>query len=151
MKPTRASDVITEACQYLAEELDCIVDRLLRDDPILHLEQESEKWWIVVNTRNTEVMMRAEYPTCIRFAYAFKQKHPEARLDDSFAATRADALMLAALKDSGGLSGRTGGSPEQFTPEQAHALAVNRLCELLADPHSRRVPDNVIPLPVRTA
>lgn len=51
--------------------------------PHLRLERESDKWWIVLNAHD-EVMLRAEYPTCIRFAYAFKKKHPDAVLDDSF-------------------------------------------------------------------
>ena len=37
-------------------------------------------------------------------------------------------------------------SPVHFAPAHAFALGAARLMEILADPHSRRVPDNVHPI-----
>jgi hypothetical protein len=68
----------------LIADLDRIIDRITRNNPVLVLEQESEKWWIVVDTANgDEVMMRADRELCVRFMRAFVAKHPDASFDRS--------------------------------------------------------------------
>jgi hypothetical protein len=68
----------------LIAELDRIIDRIVRNNPVLVLERESEKWWIVVDTANGgEVMMRAERELCVRFMRAFVIRHPDASFDQA--------------------------------------------------------------------
>lgn len=81
---TPSMRTLNESFDMAAEELDYLLGRVCRTDPVLRLERESAKWWIVVDDRNDKVMLRAEYPTCVRFARAFLVKHPEATLDGSF-------------------------------------------------------------------
>lgn len=85
---TDAAVVIGAAVRDMCDDLDRILDRVLRNDAHLALEPEG-KFWLVVDQANlyageSTVMMRTlDRGTAIRFAYAFKQKHPETVLDAS--------------------------------------------------------------------
>jgi hypothetical protein len=76
----------------LCDDLDRIVGRICRHDPVLSLELESGKFWLIVDTANLDphgdstVMMRSpDRGSCIRFAHAFARKHPETILDSTLA------------------------------------------------------------------
>lgn len=141
MNVHHAKDTLTEACDMACEELDYWIGRICRQPPVLQLARVGTRYTVVnVSDSPSAMLPLTSLATCVRFAEAVCRKHPEAVMDESFGTF---ATQNSGERES---SGRTGGSPEHLTPEQAHALAVNRLCELLADPHSRRVPDNVIPL-----
>jgi hypothetical protein len=65
-------------------ELDRIIDRITRNNPVLVLEQESADWWTVTDTANgDQVMVRASREVCVRFMRAFVVKHPDASFDRS--------------------------------------------------------------------
>lgn len=77
-------DTFSVHVDQLIYQLDNIVGRLTLADPILRLERETEKWWVVVDVANLEqVMVRADRPVCKRFIAAFVQKHPETRIESS--------------------------------------------------------------------
>lgn len=62
-------------------DLDLIIDRIVRNDAVLILEQESRDWWTVTDAANQDdVMMRADRELCIRFMRAFVVRHPEASI-----------------------------------------------------------------------
>jgi predicted choloylglycine hydrolase len=67
------------------QELDRILARLLRNDPVLRLERESATNWIVVDAANQDaVMLRTpSLKTIDRFVQAFLTKHPEATFTSS--------------------------------------------------------------------
>lgn len=78
-----------EIADDLCDDLDRILSRVIRNDAVLAVERESDKWHVVTDTANgDEVMLRAELDVCVRFMEAFVVKHPGSRID-------VDALELA--------------------------------------------------------
>jgi hypothetical protein len=64
-----------------AQELDRIIGRITRNDPILTVQDEGGKHWIVVDLANDPdaVMLRTPSTDVVaRFVKAFLAKHPEA-------------------------------------------------------------------------
>lgn len=89
MKVTHAKDALGEFFQYAEEELDRIVGRLCRRDPVLSLYANyggGRTRYTVVDLANgcERMLPLTEQETAVRFAVAFVAKHPEAMLDGSF-------------------------------------------------------------------
>ena len=157
MTTTPAMTTLTESFDYAVEELDYLLGKVCRNHPILTLTycypsgvpREEDKRWKVWDIANgwAQMLPPVRYGVAIRFSVAFLQKHPETVLDATFGPY---------ATTSGEETSRGGGPPAPPTPPpltEAHhfALAYDRLVELLRKDkgYSVRVPDNVIPLPVR--
>ena len=142
---TPAMRDLTEAFDVAVEELDGWVGRVLRNDPVLNLLPRFDNRFTVIDDANegSPMLPWTSRETAVRFARAFVVKHPEARLDSSFASSGEPTAVEAPL-DASRPAGRCGepASPDHLTPEQAFALAYNRLTELMRDDHSQseRVP-----------
>lgn len=71
-----------EIADDLCDDLDRILSRVIRNDAVLAVERESDRWHIVTDTANgDEVMLRAELSVCERFIEAYIVKHPGSRID----------------------------------------------------------------------
>lgn len=153
---------LADAFDNAIEELDGFVSRVKRGDPVLALLPRFDGRFSVVDDANGGELMLpwTSRATCVRFARAFVVKHPEARLGSSFASsgeptTGASGLLarpstaLAVAEPrvpQAAVAPAEPASPDPLTPEQVSALAINRLVDLVRDPYSRRVPDNVVPI-----
>jgi hypothetical protein len=72
--------------EQLADELDRIIGRITRQDPVITVQDEGGKHWIVVDVANDPdaVMLRTpSADTVKRWVTAFLAKHPEARFQVS--------------------------------------------------------------------
>jgi hypothetical protein len=67
--------------EQLADELDRIIGRITRNDPVITVQDEGGRHWIVVDLANDPdaVMLRTPSTDVVaRFVKAFLAKHPEA-------------------------------------------------------------------------
>jgi hypothetical protein len=72
--------------EQLADELDRIIGRITRNDPIITVQDEGGRHWIVVDLANDPdaVMIRTPSTDVVaRFVKAFLAKHPEAKFQAS--------------------------------------------------------------------
>jgi hypothetical protein len=161
-----ATSLLQETIHAATRELDRILARLLRNDPVLRLERESASNWIVVDVANQDaVMLRTpSVKTCGRFMLAFCAKHPEARFIDGEFTSSGEPMRGSELPPAGkgaadhppvpqtvAPEGDEPASPEIPVPpmtfEEAFALETQRLLAIASqDAYSIRVPDNVIPI-----
>lgn len=80
-----AKDFIADGFAALCDELDHLISRVCRHDPVLRLERESDANWTITNTVTDEVMWRhPDRDVLLRWATAFKAQHPEASFDETF-------------------------------------------------------------------
>jgi hypothetical protein len=83
MSVTHAHDALGEFFAYAIEELDGIINRFAGRYE-LRLDRESAKHWTISDSVRELVMFRSPDRTaCVRFAKAFRDKHPETLLDAS--------------------------------------------------------------------
>jgi hypothetical protein len=168
-----ATGLLQETIQAATQELDRILNRMLRADPVLRLERESASNWIVVDAANQDaVMLRTpSVKTCGRFMLAFCAKHPEARFIDGEFEARArsgEPMRGSELPPAGKGAADHPSVPQTVVPEgdefaspgvpvppmtfeEAFALETQRLLAIASqDAYSLKVPDapmaEVIPI-----